>query len=90
MYKKNYITYLSVLGAIAVVYLHANGCYWSFSRERYWITANVIESIFYFAVPVFFMITGATLLDYTKRCDTKTFFTRRLKKTVIPFVFFGA
>ena len=37
----------------------------------------------------FFMITGATLLDYTKRCDTKTFFIRRLKKTVLPFVFWS-
>ena len=35
------------------------------------------------------MITGATLLDYIKRCDTKTFFIRRLKKTAIPFVFWS-
>ena len=85
-----YITVLNVLSALAVVGLHTNGCFWEFSKERWWFTANIIESVLYFAVPVFFMITGATLLDYTKRCDTKTFFTRRLKKTVIPFVFFGA
>lgn len=84
-----YITVLNVLSALAVVGLHTNGCFWEFSKERWWFTANIIESVLYFAVPVFFMITGATLLDYTKRCDTKTFFTRRLKKTVIPFVFWS-
>lgn len=59
-----YITVLNVLSALAVVGMHTNGCFWQFSRERWWFTANIIESVFYFAVPVFFMITGATLLDY--------------------------
>lgn len=84
-----YITVLNVISALAVVGLHTNGCFWQFSRQRWWFTANIIESVFYFAVPVFFMITGATLLDYPKRCDTKTFFIRRLKKTVVPFVFWS-
>lgn len=75
-----YITVLNVISALSVVGLHTNGCFWEFSRERWWFTANIIESVLYFAVPVFFMITGATLLDYAKRCDTKTFFIRRLKK----------
>ena len=60
MMNKNRIEYISlasVLSAIAVVYLHANGCFWDFSTSRYWITANMIESIFYFAVPIFFMIS---------------------------------
>lgn len=81
-----YITLLSVLSAIAVVILHTNGCYWDFSTERYWITANVINSVFIFAVPVFFMISGATLMDYRSRYDTAEFFKKRLNKTVIPFV----
>ena len=84
-----YITVLNVIAALSVVGLHTNGCFWQFSKERWWFTANIIESVLYFAVPVFFMITGATLLDYTKRCDTKTFFIRRLKKTVIPFIFWS-
>lgn len=84
--KLYYITVLNVLSALSVVGLHTNGCFWQFSRERWWFTANIIESVLYFAVPIFFMITGVTLLDYTKRCDTKTFFIRRIKKTVIPFV----
>ena len=84
-----YITVLNVISALAVVGMHVNSCFWQFSRERWWITANIIESVLYFAVPVFFMITGVTLLDYTDRCDTKTFFSRRLRKTVIPFIFWS-
>ena len=82
-----YISLLSVASCFAVVLMHTNGCFWSFSAtERYWKTANIIESIFYFAVPVFFMISGATLVDYSDRYSTKIFFTKRIKKTVIPFV----
>lgn len=81
-----YISLLSVLAAIAVVILHTNGCYWRFSTQRYWITANVINSVFIFAVPVFFMISGATLMDYRRRYDTAAFFKKRLTKTVIPFL----
>ncbi len=84
-----YITVLNVLSALAVVGMHTNGCFWQFSRENWWVTANIIESVFYFAVPVFFMITGVTLLDYTKRCNTKTFFVRRFNKTVFPFIFWS-
>ncbi len=84
--KTNYISYLSVISAIAVVYLHANSCFWNFEKSSTWISANIIESVFYFAVPVFFMISGATLLDYNERYSTKTFFIKRAKKTLIPYL----
>lgn len=81
-----YISLASVLSAIAVVYMHTNSCFWDFSTSRYWITANMIESIFYFAVPIFFMISGAMLIDFNKRYSLKEFFKKRIKKTVIPFI----
>lgn len=81
-----YISLASVLSAIAVIYLHANSCFWQFSTARYWITANLIESVFYFAVPIFFMISGAMLIDYNKRYSLKEYFSKRITKTVIPFI----
>ena len=84
--KKEYISFLNVVSTIAVVFLHTNGCFWQFSNSRYWVTANIIESIFYFAVPLFFMISGVTLINYHKKYDTKTFFKKRLMKTVLPFL----
>lgn len=85
--KKVYITVLSIIASLGVVLLHTNGCFWDFSTERYWITANVIESMFYFSAPVFFMITGATLIDYRKKYNTKTFFKKRISKILLPFLF---
>ncbi len=85
----NYISLLSVVSAFAVVSLHANGCFWQFSTERYWVTANILECFWYFAVPVFFMISGATLLEYPKRYDLRTFFMKRVQKTLFPFLFWS-
>lgn len=88
--QSNYISFISVISAFAVVVLHANGCFWNFSStDRYWKTANVIECIFYFAVPVFFMISGATLFDFFQRYSLKEFFSRRIRKTVIPYIFWS-
>lgn len=86
MKRKEYIQNLSVISAFAVVMLHTNGVFWKFSYERYWVTANVIESVFYFAVPIFLMISGVTLIDYSKRYSTKDYFKKRIKKSVIPFI----
>ena len=77
---------MSVISAFAVVILHTNGCFWTYSTSRYWFTANIIESVFYFAVPIFFMITGITLIDYRDKYDTQTYFKKRIVKTVIPFI----
>ncbi len=77
MKKKIYIQILGVIACLAVVAMHVNGCFWQFSYDRYWITANIIECICYFAVPIFFMISGATLLNYRKRYTTAVFFKKR-------------
>lgn len=81
------LTFIQVVCAIAVVTLHTNGCFWNFSAtERYWYTANIIECVFYFAIPLFFMITGITLLNYQKRYSTRVYFIKRIEKTVLPYV----
>ena len=84
-----YIDYLNVFSCLAVVALHCNGCFWKFSYESYWISSVFIECIFYFAVPIFFMISGITLFDYKDKYDTKTYFIKRFKRTVIPFLFWS-
>lgn len=81
-----YITYLNILACFAVVALHANGIFWAFSKTGTWISANFLECLFYFAVPIFFMCSGATLLNYRERYSTKHFFIKRVYKTVIPYI----
>ncbi len=81
-----YISVMNVIAAVSVVILHANVSFWLDRKTPYWETANIIESVFYFAVPVFFMLSGATLMEYQDRYSTKEFFIKRFKKTVIPFL----
>ena len=83
---KKYIFVLSVISSFAVVMMHVNGIFWTFSSESYWVTANFIECVCYFAVPVFFMISGANLIEYKKRYDTKTYLKKRIVKTLLPYL----
>ena len=84
--KKEYLTLLTIINCIAVVFLHMNGVFWNFSYSFTWISANVIECLFYFAVSIFFMISGATLISYRDRYDTKTYFKKRVIKVFIPYL----
>lgn len=87
--KKMYITYLNVFAALSVVLLHNNGIVHRHPTGRTWYSAIFIETLFYCAVPLFLMITGATLIDYKERYSTKVFFKKRIEKAFIPFLFWS-
>lgn len=87
--RKTYISCLRIISCLSVIILHTNGIFWSRPHGRLWVTANFLETFFYFAVPIFFMISGATLLDYRDRYPTKVFIKKRFSKTVIPFLFWS-
>lgn len=87
--RKKYIDFIKIVSSFSVVLLHTNGCFWDFSYDRYWITANIIESVFYCAVPLFFMVAGVTLIDYKMRYDTKEYFSKRFRGAMIPFLFWS-
>lgn len=90
--ERNYVIYydvLNVLACFSVVVLHVNNTVHTFSYDRYWLSAMFLEATFYAAVPIFLMLSGATLMDYRERYDTRTFLIRRLGRTVIPFLFWS-
>ena len=76
---KLYISVLNCVSCVAVVLLHTNGIFWSHPSGELWISANFIETYFYWAVPIFFMISGATLMDYRERYTTAEFYKNRIK-----------
>lgn len=82
--KKNYISILNVLACIGVVILHTFET--GYTSDANFVFEVLIRAIAYCAVPVFFMITCATLIDYRERYDTKTFFKKRLLKVIIPLI----
>lgn len=87
--NKKYILYfdlLNIFACFAVVALHVNGAVHTFAKTGNWVSCMFIEALFYFAVPVFFMLTGATLMNYRKRYDTGAFFKKRIFKTFVPFI----
>ncbi|SFP99478.1 Surface polysaccharide O-acyltransferase, integral membrane enzyme [Butyrivibrio proteoclasticus] len=85
--KIDYIVFVSVIAAFSVLVLHTNKCFWEFSAtEKYWVSANIIECIFYPGVPLFFMISGITLMDFYERYSLKEFFIKRWHKAVVPFI----
>ena len=81
-----YFDLLNVAACIAVVALHCNQMVHTWQPGKNWLLAMAIETVFYWAVPIFFMLTGATLMRYRERYDTRTFIEKRVKRTVIPFV----
>lgn len=80
-----YFNVLNVIACFGVIMLHCNGLHGSNHNGSLWIVSNLIESIMCIAVPIFFMISGATLVDYRKRYTTKIYLKKRFMKTVIPF-----
>ena len=84
--KIYYVSLLNVMACLAVIFLHCNSVFWEHPKGRLWITSNIIEVAFYWAVPVFFMNIGVTSLDYRRKYSTKEFLLRRFIKTGIPFM----
>ena len=85
----DYIYLAKILAVFSVVILHTNGRFWFFKYKYYkiyWISANSIESIFFIAVPIFFLCIGATLLDFNERYGLKKYYHRRFIKVVVPLL----
>ena len=76
----HYMDALNVLSCFAVVVLHCTLHVFGPLRDSYWKTALILQGIFIFAVPVFFMLSGSHLLDYRSKYSTTTFFKKRLVK----------
>jgi len=83
-----YFDVLNVIAILAVIFLHHNGLVHQYSPgvAGPWSKALIVEVVAFFAVPIFLMLSGATLMDYRKRYDTRTFFKKRFSRVLIPFV----
>lgn len=84
-----YFDVLNILATVSVVWIHfGNEVHW-YDGSVVWYWCLLIQVICYWAVPVFFMLTGATLLNYRKKYSTREFFVHRLKRGLIPYLAFG-
>ncbi|NMP38098.1 MAG: acyltransferase [Clostridiales bacterium] len=81
-----YFDILNILAALSVIFLHCNGIAHFFSDTPDWRQALGVEVLCFWAVPVFLMLSGATLMSYRESYSTAEFFKRRILRTVIPFL----
>ena len=77
---------LNVIATFCVVWLHANNNVHSFANTTVWRLHLIPEVLGFWAVPVFFMLSGAKLMGYRARYNTKTFLKKRFMATMIPFL----
>lgn len=73
-----YVDVLNILAIISVIALHCNGIVHTYAPGRAWKTSLIVETVFFWAVPVFLMISGATLMNYRKNMIQKHFLRRDL------------
>lgn len=84
---KQHIISLRILATFFVIILHTSAVLLaSFEKNgmEYWWYGNVFDSLSRWCVPIFFMISGALLLN--KVDDFQTFYKKRLQKVFIPFI----
>lgn len=92
MTKKRYY-YIDVLNCIAIFFvLMLHSTQLSFSGNPHsirTIVCNIIQVICIPAVYIFLMNSGAMLVNYRERHTTKTFAIKRIKRVLIPFLFWS-
>lgn len=77
---------MNILACMAVVFLHHNAHVYNYDPSPGWIFSLAADCIFYWAVPVFLMISGANLMDYHRKYSTKEFLARRFRRTFLPWL----
>lgn len=81
-----YFDLLNIAACLGVIWLHCSGDAFTFRMDKYWLMSLAIQVAAHFAVPVFFMLTGANLMGYKEKYSTKMYFKRRLVRTFLPFL----
>ena len=81
---------LNVVAIFAVILLHCSLNIFDMQRDTAWDVALVYQCVAIFAVPIFFMVSGANLLGYRERYDTRTFFKKRALRVVVTLVVWSA
>lgn len=83
------LVYLDVLNICAiplVIFLHVRVAYWNADGSPGWWFENVVSGLGVIAVPIFFMNSGVTLVGFIERSTVGTFYLKRFKKVVVPYL----
>ena len=79
--------FIRIFAIFLVVVIHANVAYLAENQgQAGWYAVMLFTSICLVAVPLFFMVSGALLLDTEKVLPLKTLFKKRILKQAVPFI----
>lgn len=81
---------MTIMATWAVVMLHGSSYVFANTGDNLWKNSLVIQAVFIPAVPIFFMMSGANLLDYSSKYSTATFIKKRLGRVGVAFLAFSA
>ena len=87
--RLTWINALNVAACISVVVLHCSNSFFIGTGWKYYPDAAFVHATFFWPVPVFLMISGATLMNYRDRMSTKEYARRRWQRVGIPFLFWS-
>jgi surface polysaccharide O-acyltransferase-like enzyme len=85
--RQTYIDVLAAVAAFCVVAMHGNLWGFTYTETVGWYQSLAVLVLGYWAVPIFFMNSGAKLMNYRDRYTSKEFLIRRFSRTLIPYLF---
>lgn len=83
--QKQFMKLAHVVSSIGITFLSANAVFLELADQPYWISSNIVDSIFRFCIPVFFMMPGISLLEMIDIQDLKPYFKSRFWMSVVPY-----
>ncbi|MFR0554165.1 acyltransferase [Loigolactobacillus coryniformis subsp. coryniformis] len=84
--RYSYIDILNIIATFSVLALHTSQAFfWTPKTSSIHQQTAVMQIVFIPAVLLFFMISGAMLVEYKKKQSTKVFLQHRLKRVGMPF-----
>lgn len=84
-----YYDYLNLFACFAVVAMHVNSAFWDYRPNPSWLLNSFIEKSCVWAVPIFYMLTGATLIRSSESFSFHVYAQKRFSRTVLPFIFWS-
>lgn len=82
-----YFDYLRIIAAFFVVFMHVASVPLARGINTDWHLTNILTSLSFTAVPIFFMMSGYLLLSSEKTEDVSVLFKKRLPRLIVPLVF---
>lgn len=82
-----YFDYLRIMAAFFVVFMHVASGPLMHGINADWHFTNILTSLSFTAVPLFFMMSGYLLLSSEKTEDVSVLFKKRLPRLIVPLIF---